>query len=242
VDDGAAISDGRSMMAPVTPTTAREVEPRGASPMARRVQHRAWRDPRLVVGVLLVAISGLLGAVLLDQDQEPALVWAAAGPLVAGQHVAAGDLVAREVRFADGQAAGRYLDAGADPPADAVLAREVGAGELLPVAALARATERLTEVPLSVPADALPATVRVGGVVDVWVAPDLVSQPLQGAPPDAQLVFRRVPVLALGRPGSSLGPSANRQVIVGLDDGAARDLPGALTALTSGTVVVTRHP
>jgi len=230
------------MMAPVTPTPALEVEPRGASPVARRVRHRAWRDPRLVVGVLLVAVSGLLGAVLLDQDQDAVLVWAAAGPLVAGQHVEAGDLVQREVRFIDAHDAERYLGAGVDPPADAVLAREVGAGELLPLAALAPATQRLTEVPLSVPADALPATVRVGGVVDVWVAPDLASQPLDGAPPDAQLVFRRVPVVALGRPGSSLGPSANRQVIVGLDEGAARGLPGALTALTSGTVVVTRHP
>lgn len=229
-------------MSPVTPTPALEVQPHAASPVARRVSSSAWRDPRLVVGVLLVAVSGLAGAALLDQDEDAVRVWAAAGPLAAGQHVESGDLVAREVRFVDGDDAGRYLGAGSDPPADAVLARPVGAGELLPVAALARATERLTEVPLSVPADALPATVRVGAVVDVWVAPDPATRPLDGAPPDAQLVFRRVPVVALGRPGSSLGPSANRQVIVGLDESAARGLPGALTALTSGTVVVTRHP
>jgi hypothetical protein len=213
-----------------------------ASPPARRHHRAVWRDPRLVTGVVIVAACGLLGGTLLGGSDRTAAVWTAARPLSAGQPLTAGDLVRREVGFDDPSAAHRYLSGDRPAPDGAVLARPVGEGELVPAAAL-RAGEPapVTEVPLSVLPDALPGTVRLGSVVDVWVVPDRTAVPSGGRPDDAELVFDDVSVLSLGRSGSSLGPASTRQVIVGVGAGQRTRLPHALTALGGGAVVLTRQ-
>lgn len=160
-----------------------------------------------------------------------------------GQSVQPNDLVRREVRFPSSTSADRYLSADADLPGGAVLRRDVGAGELLPRAAVVGAESRpLTEVPLSVGTDAVPATVVSGSVVDVWVTPDRES-PESPVPrrDGSKLVFDDVTVVSAPRSGSSLGPTSTRQVIIGLSAADEADLPTALTALGSGTVLITRQ-
>lgn len=214
-----------------------------ASPEARRHRVRAWRDTRLVVGVALVAGSGLLGLTLLGADPELVGVWEAPAELAEGHRLSPDDLVRREVRFADPAGADRYLSADRPLPADRVLSRGVGAGELVPRSALAAdPADQFLEVPLSVPVDAVPSTARVGARVDVWVTPGAGAAPSTGgAEPDSVLVLDGVRVVELPRTGG-LGSGGNRQVVVALEAAREGDLPAALARIAQGTVVLVRTP
>jgi hypothetical protein len=218
-----------------------------ASPPARRTARSRWRDPRLAVGVAVVALCALLGGRLFAGADDMVAVWAARSPLPAGQRVQAVDLVRRQVRFADQADADRYLPADADPPTG-VLDRPVGPGELLPRAAVgAGSAAVLTEVPLSVDAEAVPSTLHVGSTVDVWVAPQgsaaedaaAAGGSASGRAGRAALVLHDVSVVALPAQTASLGPTATRQVIVGVGDDQRSRLPTAISALSGGAVVLT---
>ncbi len=223
-------------------TETRATESLPGSPRATRHRGSAWRDPRLLVGVVLVAGSALVGATLLS-GEETVDVWATRDALTAGEPVRADGLVRREVRFADQADADRYLTADQPLPVGASLTRDVGAGELLPRAAVAP-DQRTTvaEVPLRVAGEAVPLTVRAGSVVDVWVTPDPSLAPADDAAGPARLVLEAVRVLAVSRGGGALGASAERQVIVGLDATQERGLAGALGDLARGEVVLVRTP
>jgi len=198
----------------------------------------------MAVGVILVAACALLGATLLGGSDDTVGVWAARRAMNAGESVSADDLVRRDVRFADEPDADAYLSADTPLPSGATLARAVGAGEMVPRGALGAAGSRaLTEVPLSVDSEAVPSTLRVGAVVDVWVTPDRatdVSGPVDGSDaPRSVLVFDDVAVLSVPRSGSSLGPTATRQVIVGVAEDQQSRLPASLAALAGGSVLLT---
>jgi hypothetical protein len=181
----------------------------------------------------------LLGARLLGGADDSAPVWAMRSSMSSGASVGPDDLVPRDVRFSDAGEANRYLSAQAPPPAGSRLLRDVGAGELLPRAALGGAGDRpLVRVPLSVGAQAVPATVRAGAVVDVWVTPDAAGQPVATL---SELVFDDVTVVSAPRSGTSLGPSSTRQVIVGVDEAHAEQLPEALAKVSTGTVLITER-
>lgn len=226
-----------------------DVQARGdappASPAASRLARSRWRDPRLVVGVAVVAVCALLGARLLGGADDTVGVWAARTELTAGQQVRTGDLVRRDVHFSDQEAADRYLSSDAAPPAGSVLDRAVGAGELVPRGAVGTAESgSLTEVPLSVNTESVPSTVQVGTIVDVWVTPDGAATdadaPSDGPrAPRSTLVFDDVAVVSVPRSGTSLGPSATRQVIVGVGEDQESRLPTSLASLAGGTVILT---
>ncbi len=166
-------------------------------------------------------------------------VWASRGAMPEGRQVAAADLVRRDVRFADQAQADRYLSADSDLPDGATLSRAVGAGELLPRAALtASSTATLIEVPLSVDTQAVPATVGVGSTVDVWVTPDAGAK-AAGASGRSLLVFDDVSVVSVQRTATTLGPTATRQVIVGVGEDQETRLPRSIASLSSGSIVLT---
>jgi len=201
----------------------------------------------MAVGVVLVAACALLGATLLGGSDDTVGVWAARRAMNAGESVSADDLVRRDVRFTDQHDADAYLSADTPLPSGATLARPVGGGEMVPRGALGAAgSQALTEVPLSVDSDAVPSTLRVGAVVDVWVTPDRAadaSGPIDGSDgsdaPRSVLVFDDVAVLSVPRTGSSLGPTATRQVIVGVGADQQSRLPTSLATLAGGSVLLT---
>ena len=62
------------------------------SPPARRASRPGWRDPRLAVGLVLVALSVVVGVRVVDGRDETTPVLAAATPLVPGQTLSDADL------------------------------------------------------------------------------------------------------------------------------------------------------
>ncbi len=212
-----------------------------SSPRATRHRGGVWRDPRLLVGVVLIAASGLAGAVVLG-GEETVDVWAVRSAATAGEPVTVDALVRHEVRFADQSDADRYVSAAQPLAGGAVFVRDVGPGELVPRAAIS--TEPSTpvlEVPLRVAGEAVPASVRTGSRVDVWVTPSPEGALSEDAGA-AVVVLEDVSVLAVSRDGSALGPAAERQVIVGLEQSREGELAEALGEMATGSVVLVRRP
>lgn len=211
-------------------------------PAARRATPR-WRDPRLVVGLAVIAACALLGARLLATADDSVAVWAAGTDLNPGQRVTSADLVRTQVRFRVQADADRYLSADTALPAGTTVDRAVGTGELLARSALGDpATRSLTEVPLSVGTEAVPDTVGVGSTVDVWVTPrSAVGDAAAGtaAPGRSTRVFHDVRVVSAPATSTSLGPTATRQVIIGVAPDQEALLPRAIAALVSGDVLLT---
>src|SRR5699024_2797783 len=99
----------------------------GAPAPALRLQRPGWKDPRLVVGVLLVALSVALGSWTVRAARQTVPVLAAATDLPAGHVLADGDL--RPVEVALGTTGEQYLG-DRSPVTGTILARSVRAGEL----------------------------------------------------------------------------------------------------------------
>ena len=84
----------------------------------------------------------------------------------------------------------------------------------------------------------LPATVRQGSVVDVWVTPKVPS--VAGAKARAVPVLSDVVVVAVPRTSAGLAPQTTRQVIVGVPADRAGELGRALGGMADGRVVIAR--
>ena len=81
------------------------------TPTARRAQAPGWRDPRLWIGVAVVAASVLVGALVLGTSDDTVAVWAATDTMGAGHALTADDLTVRRVGFADADDATLYVAA-----------------------------------------------------------------------------------------------------------------------------------
>lgn len=216
-----------------------------AAPPVTRSRRPGWRNPRLLLGVLLVAASVLGGARLMAGADDTVAVWTSTRDLPDGATLTEADLGRERVRFPDQRTADGYLSADAPAPVGAVLDRRIGQGELVPRAAVApRERSELVELPLAVASDDLPATVRQGSVVDVWVAPGVAAGDTRSAQGGARRVLEDVTVVAVPGTTDSLAPETTRQVIVGVPadraDSADGGLATALGGLADGRVVVTR--
>lgn len=220
-------------------TLSASTRPDGTVPRASRSRRPGWRNPPLLLGIVLVASSVVLGARLLAAADDSVGVWVVARDLPSGAAIAAADLDQRQIRFPDDETADGYLAARDEVPADATLSRPVSSGELLPRSALAeRSGPDLVEVPISVLSDDLPATVRQGSVVDVWVAPKVAS--VGQTRPKAVAVLTDVVVVAVPRTSDGLAPQTTRQVIVGVPADRADELGTALGGMSDGRVVIAR--
>lgn len=141
-----------------------------ASPAASRVRGPRWKDPRLVIGILLVLVSVAVGARVFTTADRTTAVWAAAHDLDVGTVLTAGDVVQKRVRLLD--TASHYV-AGDQSPVGYVLTRAVGAGELLPTGAILAPGKARDHrlVTVAVDRDRLPPGLADGARVDVYVTP-----------------------------------------------------------------------
>ncbi len=208
-------------------------------PPATRHHRPGWRDPRILVGLVIVAASVLVGVKVLAAADDSVGVWAVRDDLPAGTRVEAAEVQRVQIRFDRREDADRYLSADAPLPDGAVLERAVGSGELLPREALAGADRALVEVPVPVELEEVPATVREGSVIDVWVTPQTATTAAKLA--DADLVLDDVVVVKAPAPEDSLAPTGTRQIIVGVTHDQAAALGPALGRTSAGRVVITRQ-
>ena len=116
VDTGVAPVPSPGMMTPVSRNLGSSGAPHAAQ--AVRVTRPGWRDPRLWVGVLIVAVSVVAGARVLASADDTVSVWAAARDMGAGDTITADDLVVRRVRFGETTGLERYFGAASDLPAE----------------------------------------------------------------------------------------------------------------------------
>lgn len=246
-DDGSVSVHGLARRVPSDGAGASPPAPGTASPSARRAARPSWRDPRLAIGVVLVAASALVGGRLLASADDRVEVWSAAVDLPVGAPITEADLTTVPLRSAGGDLLERYLPAAATPPTGSVLLRPVGAGELVPRGALgAEAPEDRVEVPVAVAPESIAATVGAGAVVDVWVTPGSSGSTSSGNPagtaaaPGARLVFDDVVVVEAGRPESGLGPASVRRIVVAVPPGDEA-LADDLAQLGAGSAVVVRQ-
>lgn len=152
--------------------------PPETAPPAVRVARPGWRDPRLWLGVVIVAACVVAGARILGSADDTVSVWAVSGDQAAGATIDRSDLVAEKVRFADAGDLDRYYKVGAQLPPHAVFVRAIGSGELLPRAAVGSQDQSsLMQIPLSIDPGNVPPSVGAGSVVDVYLA---------GTPTDGQ--------------------------------------------------------
>lgn len=200
------------------------------SPPAVRLRRPGWRDPRLLGGLVLVALSVALGGYAVAAAGRTVPVLATPAALVPGDVVDVDALVVREVRLAE--AGDLYLRA--DRPAEGglVAVRTVGPGEIVPLAALAPAAA-LDVRSVSVTSQAaLSEQVVPGASVDLWFVPDAGD----GAPAEPRQLATALTVAEVSEPGGafSVGGATVVHVLVPVDR-----LPEVLEALAGpGSVEV----
>lgn len=198
-----------------------------ASPAATRLQKPRWLEPRLVAGVLCIVVSVLLAAQVLGSADASVRVWAVTRDLPRGTELTAGDLSRVRVRLF-GDSAQRYLSAteGASP-VGRVLARDLGAGEMLPASALTDTADRAPRRLVTVPVErehALGGALQRGDVVDIVAT---VRDAGRGARTEA--VLKGVTVVDVVRPsGGFAGGSGEFAIVVSVAPADALRLTAAV--------------
>ncbi|MHC6230401.1 hypothetical protein ACX5I6_12155 [Arthrobacter sp. MMS24-T111] len=139
-----------------------------SSVRAARLKRPSWKDPRLLVGVLLVLVS-IVGVVFLvgsaDRTTE---VYAARDGIAVGERLTPENVVRTKVRLGDTEQ--HYITVEDGLPQDVVAMQRIGKDQLVPRASLGE-VDRLDRKPVALTIDqTLPAQAVAGARVDVWVA------------------------------------------------------------------------
>lgn len=213
-----------------------------------RASTPGWRDPRLWVGVAIVAVSVIAGARILASADDTVAVWAVSTDVGAGTRLQGADLVAHQVRFADGADLDGYYTTADELPADLELTRPIGAGELLPRAALGSARADTLEVPVAVDAEQVPASVESGSVVDVYLlaAPGTAPGTVPGgagsrARSDPGPALSAVTVVDAPALGETFGASGKRQLVLAVPESDAQDFFALMGSADDPVLTVVRR-
>ncbi|WP_448003900.1 SAF domain-containing protein [Agromyces bauzanensis] len=136
---------------------------------SERTERGALRlDPRLLIGIVLIAASTTGVWALVTGLDDSAEVYAARGTLTPGTRIDADDLDVASVRL--GANAGHYLAPGDLPEGGLVVARTVEAGELIPGSAVDTVDHAGLATVVVPSRGALPTSLGPGATVDVWAA------------------------------------------------------------------------
>lgn len=185
--------------------------PEPPSPRPRRIATPSWLDVRLVLGVLLVLASVLVGARVVANARHTYPVVTATHPLAAGTVLSSDDVRLAQVQL-PGRGRGIYLS-DVHAAVGKRLGRAVGAGELLPAAALA-VPEPATTLTVPLPPGAAPE-LRKGQRVELWISTKTCT---------SQVLLRDVTVQAVRRDdGGAFGSDGTGQDIVIRVDPALAD-------------------
>ncbi|QOR69702.1 hypothetical protein IM660_13625 [Ruania alkalisoli] len=188
----------------------------------------SWRDPRLGLGVLLVAGSVALGSWIVGEANRTVEVYAAPEVLTPGEPLEVEDLAVIQVGLAGAQ--DLYLLPGQLPEEELVITRTVHAGEMVPMSAVGPAAGvdvRTVAVPITA---ALAETIAPGSQVDLWVTmPDDASAGA-AAEGEPELLVEAVEVAAIAEDTSLFAGPGTMQAHLLVD---VADLPGVLAATSA---------
>lgn len=209
-----------------------------ASPPATRLRRPRWSDPRLLVGVLIVAGSVVGGSRVMAAADDTIAVWSIVGDHRAGTPVDPADLRGVDVHL--GQAgADRYVPADEPIAPGQVWVRDVHAGELLGTEATGDPGEReVGQLPLIVAAGALPADLARGDRVAVWVSPSASSAKKSAK---AELVLDGMRVLSVSQATAAMAGGNGYRVLLALEEDRPDRLGAALGSIGSGDVTLVRQ-
>jgi hypothetical protein len=199
---------------------------------APRLRRPSWRDPRLLVGLVLLLTSVAVGArvVALADHTEP--VYAARTTLPTGTPLTVDVLDVVRVRLTGTDA--EYLDAKRSLPAGHVLIRTVGPGEIVPLTSIAPADQLLSR-PVNIPIDGEPpAGLAPGGLVDLWASAKRQDD-VGGGYEEPARIARTVEVYDVRTPDNGLSASRTASVEVLLP---SEELAPVLDALANQARVV----
>lgn len=181
----------------------------------------------------MVAVSVVLGAQIVGSADDSVEVWTVGVDAARGTPVEELGLVASRVRFTADADAARYLMVADGAPEGRHLVRAVGAGELLPGAAVGEAPEDVVVISVEVPTAQLPPGVRAGSVVDLWTAPRN-----SGESRSPRELLRGVTVVSASSPGQELSvASDDRQVVLQVPD-RSDDVADVVAASGAGELVL----
>ena len=186
-----------------------------------RLKPPSWKDPRLLVGVLLVlaSVAGVISLVgSADQTTE---VYAARDSIAVGEKLTAENAVRVRVRL--GETEQHYVTVEAGFPDGLVAVQRIGKNQLVPKESLAT-VDALDRKPVAVTVDeVLPPQAVAGTRVDVWIAL-----------PDARNGFNEPKLLLPGAEiaqvtagSTALGSARNTVLMVLVADGQMPAILGA---------------
>lgn len=191
------------------------------SAASARLKRPSWKDPRLLVGILLV-LASVAGVVFLvgsaDQTTE---VYAARDGIAVGEALTEQNVVRAKVRLGDAEQ--HYITAESGLPKGTVAVQRIGKDQLVPRASLGEVDD-LDRKPVAITVDGtLPAQVIAGARVDVWVAQ-----------PDAKNGFSEPKLLLPGAEiaevtagSTTLGSAKNTVLMVLVEDSRMPAILGA---------------
>lgn len=181
-----------------------------------RLRIRRWREPRLVLGVLLVLGATVLGARLAAAGDDSVEYWAVRSSVTPGDGVTRDELAPARLRLS-GAVAENYIrtDQEFDAPLEELVwAQQLAPGSLVGRESLApRSTASGRELPLNVAQGSAPADLARGDLIDVWVGPGPGDE--QGAA--AVRVLESARVLRSGDDAAAAGGSLTQTVLVEVD-------------------------
>lgn len=184
-------------------------------PTVMRLRKPRWRDPRLIVGIVLVLVSVMLGALLVTRLAATTTVMAARVDIVPGDEITADMLTTVDVRLGDREH--MYVSSMDQVPDGSVATQTVRAGELVAASTVGQAADVQLR-PVVIPVDsAVAESVTPGGTVELWRTSNADNE----QPADAEMLIDGAVVRRVDE-GSAIGmQSMTVEVLVPRDDVSA---------------------
>ena len=188
---------------------------------AARLKKPSWKDPRLLVGILLVLASVAGVIALVGAADRTVQVYAAREGIAVGQKLSRDDLAIVKVRLDDVESG--YVTVESGLPEGKVAVQRIAKNQLLPRESLGDA-DALDRKPVAVTVeDSLPAQAVPGSRVDVWVSlPDA-----QNGFAEPRLLLPGAEIAQVTEGSSALGASRQTVVLVLVTDEQMPRLLGA---------------
>lgn len=186
-----------------------------------RLKRPSWKDPRLLIGVLLV-LASVVGVIsLVGSADRTTEVYAAKDPIAVGEKLTPDNVIRAKVRL--GETEEHYVTVESGLPEGMVAVQRIGKNQLVPRESLGT-VDALDRKPVAVTIEeSLPPQVVAGTRVDVWVAlPDA-----RNGFTEPKLLLPSAEIAQVTTGSTTLGSSRNTVLMVLVADSQMPALLGA---------------